>query len=327
MTKNSKTTSTKSAPKTTSKSAPKAPKGAIKTAPWFDMASVGKAAVAAQEKAPKAAPAAQASKVDFSLLSTPNLRKLCKEAKGGMLVAAKAALAARLAVETTKAAQAQEAQELAREAELDVPAPKTKKAPAAAPKAKIEKVRAAIGQAVAREAAAESKAKAEKAPKAAKAPKAEKAKRIVDTNSAVHAPETLEACQGNAPKGSSIHAHFLQFLAHNAASNSEAFVNSLRRPLGEFMDFLKAERVTSWAQLDSKTLMAYRKAAKQTESGEARAVSTTRMSLARVITFLRAQEEGTVNADISLLRVKLTADEKAEAAEAAADAAEDAIEE
>ena len=272
-TKNAKTAS-KNAPKTAAKNAPKTPK----PAPWMDMASVGKAAIAAQEKAPKAAPAAQepkARKVDFGLLSTPDLRKLCKVAKGEIAVAAKAALAARLAVETTKAAAA----------------PAAAPAPAAVP----------------------APTKAAKAPKAEKAAKA----RNVNTNSAVHAPETLEACQGKAPKGDSIHAHFLQFLAHNAASNSEAFVGSLRRPLGEFMDFLKAQRITTWAQLDSKTLVAYRKAAKQTESGEARAVSTMRMSLARVITFLRAQEEGLVNADVSLLRVKLSAEEKQEKAEAA----------
>jgi site-specific recombinase XerD len=140
----------------------------------------------------------------------------------------------------------------------------------------------------------------------------------------VNAPETIEACdEGKAPKGDSIHACFLQFLATNSKENSESFVHSLRRPLGEFMDFLQAERITTFAQLDTKTLLAYRKAAKRTQGGEERALSTMRMSLARVVTFLRAQEEGTINADISVLRVKLTAEEKAEAAEAAADAAAD----
>jgi len=158
-----------------------------------------------------------------------------------------------------------------------------------------------------------------KAPKAPKAPKAkaEKAKRNVDTNSAVHAPETLDACAGKAPKGDSIHARFLQFLAANAQENSESFVNSLRRPLGEFLDWCKSERIVTFAQLDTKALLTYRRTAKRTQDGEERATSTMRMSLARVITFLRAQEEGSINADISLLRVKLTAEERAaEAADA-----------
>jgi hypothetical protein len=254
--------------------------------PAVKAAKAPKAPKAAKVKAPAAA----------APVATPKAAKAPKaEAAHTLSNAAKVALLRQLEAEAAAQAAAPVA---------------TKKAPKAFKTAKAEAPAAAAPVAP---------AKAAKAPKLSKAAKA----RRVDTNSYVHAPETLEACGGKAPKGDSIHACFLQFLAQNAASNSEAFTDSLRRPLGEFMDFLKAQRITTWAQLDSKALVAYRKTAKHTQGGEVRALSTMRMSLTRVITFLRAQPEGTINADISILRVKHTDEEKAVRAEAAAEAVEE----
>jgi hypothetical protein len=222
-------------------------------------------------------------------------------------------------------------------------APKAPKAPsstdkAAAPAAKAPKAPKAAAPAV----EAPSTGKAGKAPKAkkresrlqlavrleaeaAKAPKAQpkasepKARKAAQSDSAVHSEEMAAACEGKAPKGDSLQARALQHLAALAQEHSEAYVASLRRPIGEFLDWCREERILSFAQVDTKALLAYRKSAQRTRDGEERATSTLRMSLARVKTFLSVQPEGAVRADLSVLRVQLTdAEREAQADEAAA---------
>lgn len=306
------------------------------------------------------------SNIDFSLLNTVQLQEVAKIAKDtNMRIAAKLELERRKTTSSPKADSvatakpAAKAKTLTRRSDADgnvyAMKPKAKAAtkagatrdaqnrwleehgvsaaaPTKAPKVKAEKAPKAAPAAPKTEEKAQPKAEstAPAAPKAkaAKAPKAPKAAKTTKapSDSAVDAEDTLAACGGVAPKGDSVRALYLQFLAACSKESSEAYVKSLRRPIGEFVDWCKSEGISTLAQLDTKSLLAYRKAAKRTQDGEVRAVSTFRMSLARVVTFLRSQEPGEVNADISILRVKLTDEEREAGAAAAEDDADDASE-
>ena len=151
-------------------------------------------------------------------------------------------------------------------------------------------------------------AKAEKQPKKAlqaklKAELQQAAKKPVST-SAVDADDVLAAIGGTAPKAGGIRGAYLRWLAANSTAYSAAYVNSLRRPVGDFIDYCEANGVTSVMHIKTSTLEAYRKHVQ----AQGNAISTTRMALARVSTFLRAQES--CNGDLSVLRVQHTPSEK-----------------
>lgn len=93
---------------------------------------------------------------------------------------------------------------------------------------------------------------------------------------------------------------------------SPSYVKSIARPLGEFVGFVEFKKIARVAKLTDATLVAYRKYAERTPAGNKRALSTMRMELRRVASFLRAQPD--CRADLSALCVTHTKAEKRERA-------------
>lgn len=151
-------------------------------------------------------------------------------------------------------------------------------------------VKLTVLEAQKRSALAAAKAPAAKAP-AAKAPKAPKAKQ---------------------PRGTGLVERYLDKCS---AEFSESYVKSLQGPLTSFIEWCASKGITQMAQVETKTLEAYRRHAEN----QGRALSTTRMALARVQTFLRFAG---CTADLTVLRVQHTKKEKKHLADLAEQRAE-----
>jgi hypothetical protein len=106
------------------------------------------------------------------------------------------------------------------------------------------------------------------------------------------------------------------YLDSAAKESSEAYIKSIGRPLAAFVKWCQAKHLAPSA-IDAKVLERYRKHVE----GLGRALSTTRMELARVQTCLRVM--GWAQADIAVLRVQHTEEEKEARSEAAQIASEE----
>lgn len=105
------------------------------------------------------------------------------------------------------------------------------------------------------------------------------------------------------------------WLAAQAKESSEAYAKSLRRPVGAFVAWCTSKGIKLSA-INAQVCERYRTHCEK--QGHAR--STTRMSLARVQTFLRAQ--GVDAEALKVLRVQHTRKEKQHLADKAAERAE-----
>jgi hypothetical protein len=103
-----------------------------------------------------------------------------------------------------------------------------------------------------------------------------------------------------------------RYLAHVAKEHSEAYARSISKPIVAFTTWCAAKGVVSLKQVDDKVLTRYRAHAEN----QGYALSTLRMSLARVQTFLRVSG---CQADLSALRIAHTKREKRHLAELADD--------
>jgi hypothetical protein len=145
----------------------------------------------------------------------------------------------------------------------------------------------------------------ERAPKAA-------VEREVST-SAIDADDALDAANNaKAPKGSGMRACYLQWLAKTSKESSVSYANSMRRPVGAFVDWCAAKDITRASALSTGALEKYRASVEK----QGYALSTQRMALARVQTFLRFLDVG---ADLKVLRLQHTAKEKKHLAALAAE--------
>lgn len=128
--------------------------------------------------------------------------------------------------------------------------------------------------------------------------------KVQPSDSAVNGEDVLDAVKnGKAPKqGNTLRALYLQWLAGTSKQHSTTYANTLRRPVGDFIDWC-AKRAFAVPTIDTKALARYRAHAE----GQGAAISTTRMNLARVQTFLRFAG---CEADLSVLRIAHTPKEK-----------------
>ena len=108
-----------------------------------------------------------------------------------------------------------------------------------------------------------------------------------------------------------------RYLAAVAKAHTEAYARSIAKPIEDFTTWCAAQGITTLGQVSDKTLKAFRRWCEQ----KGYALSTTRMALARVQTFLRVSG---CKADLSLLRVQHTKKEKRHLAELAEARAEEA---
>lgn len=106
-----------------------------------------------------------------------------------------------------------------------------------------------------------------------------------------------------------------RYLDSCSAEFSESYVKSLQRPLTSFIEWCASKGVTRMSQVQTETLVRYRRHVEK----QGRALSTTRMELARVQTFLRFAES---SADLAVLRLPHTEQEKAHLAALAEERAE-----
>jgi hypothetical protein len=142
------------------------------------------------------------------------------------------------------------------------------------------------------------KAAAVVVPKAAKLPAAAKP--------VAKAPKPI-AKAPKAPKAA--HDVVAPYIAHCTKEFSQTYANSLLRPLNAFGEWLESRKLDV-SELEDKHLVRYRALAE----AQGLALSTTRMSLARVQTFLRWAG---CKANLSVLRIQHTEEEKEARAEAA----------
>jgi hypothetical protein len=101
-----------------------------------------------------------------------------------------------------------------------------------------------------------------------------------------------------------------RYLAQVAREHTEDYARSISKPIVAFTAWCAAKGVVSLKQVDDKVLARYRRHAE----AQGHAISTLRMSLARVQTFLRVSG---CKADLSVLRVQHTSKEKRRLAELA----------
>jgi hypothetical protein len=101
-----------------------------------------------------------------------------------------------------------------------------------------------------------------------------------------------------------------------AKEYTETYANSLRSPLNAFAVWCASKSITEVKHLNTHALERF---VKHTVA-QGKALSTTRMGLARVQTFCRVSE---VDADLSVLRIQHTVEEKEARAEAAQMASEE----
>lgn len=150
-------------------------------------------------------------------------------------------------------------------------------------------------------------------PAAAKAPKAKRVA-LVDTVVVDHGNGHLtRKPKASAPKASngSLAARVESYILVVAKAHTEAYANSLRRPLTAFVEWCASKRITEPMHLNTLAVEKYRAHA----AGLGHAISTTRMSLARVKTFLSVLDVAGV--DLSSLRIQHTVEEKEARAETA----------
>jgi site-specific recombinase XerD len=101
-----------------------------------------------------------------------------------------------------------------------------------------------------------------------------------------------------------------RYLAGVAQQHTEAYARSIAKPIAEFTEWCASKGIATLKQVDDKVLARYRRHAE----AQGYALSTLRMGLARVQTFLRVSG---CKADLRVLRVAHTKKEKRHLAELA----------